>query len=140
MIAELGLFALILALVAALFLAVVPMLGVYKQRNDWMQAAKLYVWGQFIFIGVAYLCLTWCFLSNDFSVLYVVSNSSVLLPWFYKLCAVWGGHEGSMLLWVAILSLWMVLVCTCSSSLEQEMWARVLVVLGWISVGLFCFY
>ena len=104
-----------------------------------MDSAKMYVGLQFFFVALAYVCLTFCFLTDDFSVVYVVSNSSLLLPWFYKLCAVWGGHEGSMLLWVAILSFWMILVAFFSSSLDKEMRTRVLVVLGWLSIGFILF-
>lgn len=140
MIAELGLFFLILALVASLMLALIPLAGLQFNRKDWIDSSRSYVVLQFLFVACAYLCLTACFLMDDFSVNYVLNNSSLLLPWFYKFCAVWGGHEGSMLLWVAILSFWMILVCFFSSSLDTEMRARVLVILGWLSIGfiLFC--
>ncbi|RUR13294.1 heme lyase CcmF/NrfE family subunit [Legionella sp. km772] len=139
MIAECGVFFLILALIAALMLAIIPLVGLQTQRKQWVNTAKHYALLQFSFVALSYLCLTYCFLSNDFSVAYVMNNSSVLLPWFYKLCAVWGGHEGSMLLWVAILSFWMFLVSLLSVSLDTEMRARVLVVLGWLSVGFLLF-
>ncbi|CEG56367.1 heme lyase CcmF/NrfE family subunit [Legionella fallonii] len=139
MIAEIGLFSLILALVAAIMLAIVPLIGLRKKRVEWMDAARTYVSLQFFFVALAYLCLTLCFLKDDFTVIYVLSNSSLLLPWFYKLCAVWGGHEGSMLLWVAILSVWMILVGYFSSSLDKAMRTRVLVVLGWLSIGFILF-
>jgi len=139
MIAELGLFFLIFALLASMMLAVVPLLGLQFQRPCWQDTAKTYVIWQFSFIAIAYLCLTSCFLLDDFSIVYVVNNSSIALPWFYKLCAVWGGHEGSMLLWVAILSFWMILVAFFSSSLDKEMYTRVLVVLGWLSIGFILF-
>lgn len=139
MIAEIGLFSLILALLVALMLAIVPLAGLYLKREAWMESARTYAGLQFLFVSIAYFCLTFCFLNDDFSVVYVVSNSSVLLPWFYKLCAVWGGHEGSMLLWVAILSFWMILVGYLSSSLDKEMRTRVLVVLGWLSIGFILF-
>jgi len=139
MIAELGLFSLILALVVSLMLAIVPLVGLQLNRIEWMDCAKYYVGLQFFFIALAYSCLTLCFLMDDFSVIYVVSNSSLSLPWFYKLCAVWGGHEGSMLLWVAILSFWMILVGFLSTSLDKHMRARVLVVLGWLSIGFILF-
>ncbi|KTD15519.1 cytochrome C-type biogenesis protein CcmF [Legionella gratiana] len=139
MIAELGLFSLILALIASVMQAVIPLVGVQLNRHDWMNAAQVYAVCQFFFIALAYLLLTLCFLQDDFSVIYVVSNSSISLPWFYKLCAVWGGHEGSMLLWVAILSFWTLLVAFCSSGLEPEMRTRVLVVLGWLSIGFILF-
>ncbi|MDI1352851.1 MAG: heme lyase NrfEFG subunit NrfE, partial [bacterium] len=139
MIAELGLFSLILALIASVLLAIIPLMGLQLKRVEWMNAAPVYVVSQFCFITFSYLCLTLCFLNDDFSVVYVVSNSSLLLPWFYKLCAVWGGHEGSMLLWVAILSLWMILVCFFSRALDLEMRTRVLVILGWLSIGFILF-
>ncbi|MCL9683441.1 heme lyase CcmF/NrfE family subunit [Legionella maioricensis] len=139
MIAEIGLFSLILALVASLMLAIIPLVGLQQKRMDWMDSAKVYVGLQFFFVASAYICLTLCFLMDDFTVVYVISNSSLLLPWFYKLCAVWGGHEGSMLLWVAILSFWMILVGYLSSSLDKEMRTRVLVVLGWLSIGFILF-
>lgn len=139
MIAEFGVLFLILALVAASLLSIIPMIGLHSKRTSWMDAARNYVVLQFCFVALAFLCLTYCFLTNEFSVVYVMNNSSVLLPWFYKLCAVWGGHEGSMLLWIAILSFWMFLVAFLSSSLDKEMRTRVLVVLGWLSVGLLLF-
>lgn len=139
MIAELGLFSLILALIASLALAVIPLIGLQFKRTDWMDTAKTYVITQFFFIALTYLLLTICFLKDDFSVIYVMSNSSIALPWFYKLCAVWGGHEGSMLLWVAILSFWTLMVALFSNGLDQEMRTRVLVVLGWLSIGFILF-
>lgn len=139
MIAELGLFFLILALLVAGMLVIIPVMGLRLQRSAWMAAARTYAFLHFIFIALAYLCLTWCFLSDDFSVIYVVNNSSVLLPWFYKLCAVWGGHEGSMLLWVAILAFWTCLLAFFSASLDQEMRTRILVVMGLLSIGFLLF-
>jgi cytochrome c-type biogenesis protein CcmF len=139
MIAEIGLFSLILALFFACLLAVIPTLGLWQQREEWIAAAPFYVAGQFIFVVLSYACLTLCFLRSDFSVIYVLTNSSISLPWFYKLCAVWGGHEGSMLLWVAILSLWMMAVTLFSKNLEVLFRARVLVVLGALSVGFILF-
>lgn len=139
MMAECGVLFLILALVASVLLAVIPLMGLQWQRIEWVNAARHYVVLQFAFVALAYCSLTYCFLSNDFSVSYVMNNSSILLPWFYKLCAVWGGHEGSMLLWVAILSFWMILVAFLSNSLDNSMRTRVLVVLGWLSVGFLLF-
>ncbi|MBA2656044.1 MAG: heme lyase CcmF/NrfE family subunit [Tatlockia sp.] len=139
MIAEIGLFSLILALLFSSLVAVIPMLGLWRKKTNWIDAATFYTYGQFIFILLAYSCLTLCFLYDDFSVSYVLANSSLSLPWFYKLCAVWGGHEGSMLLWVLILSLWMLSISLLSASLEKQMRARVLVVLGWLSIGFILF-
>ncbi|WP_058535612.1 heme lyase CcmF/NrfE family subunit [Legionella saoudiensis] len=139
MIAELGLFSLILALMASIALAVIPLIGLQAKRTEWMDAAKTYVVAQFLLIALTYVLLTICFLKDDFSVIYVMSNSSLALPWFYKLCAVWGGHEGSMLLWVAILSFWTLMVACFSAGLDKEMRTRVLVVLGWLSIGFILF-
>ncbi|MBA2711294.1 MAG: heme lyase CcmF/NrfE family subunit [Tatlockia sp.] len=139
MIAEIGLFSLILALFFASMLAVIPMIGFLRSKSSLINAAPIYASGQFIFVTLAYCSLTLCFLRDDFSVIYVIANSSTSLPWFYKLCAVWGGHEGSMLLWVAILSLWMLAVSFFSSALDKAMRARVLVVLGGLSIGFILF-
>ncbi|MGQ3892413.1 heme lyase CcmF/NrfE family subunit [Legionella sp. CNM-4043-24] len=139
MIAEAGLFALILALFFSCLLVVVPCIGLKKNKAAWIAAAPVYVLGQFVFVAIAWLCLTLCFLTDDFSVIYVLSNSSVSLPWFYKLCAVWGGHEGSMLLWVAILSLWMLAVSLFSRNLNPLFRVRVLIVLGALSIGFLLF-
>lgn len=139
MIAEIGLFSLILALIFACLLTILPTIGLRTGKAEWAASASYYVWGQFVCIAMSYLCLTICFLQNDFSVVYVLTNSSISLPWFYKLCAVWGGHEGSMLLWVAILSLWMLAVCVFSKNLDDGFRTRVLVVLGALSIGFILF-
>jgi cytochrome c-type biogenesis protein CcmF len=139
MIAEIGLFSLILALMFSLLLSIVPTLGLYYKKTQWQNAATIYVYGQCLFVALAYGCLTVCFLRDDFTVVYVLMNSSLSLPWFYKLCAVWGGHEGSMLLWVAILCVWMLAINLYSRSLDQAIRTRVLVVLGTLSVGFILF-
>lgn len=139
MIAELGIYALCWALLFAVLLVIIPSLGLWLQKPQWTQAADYYVFGQGIFVAISYVCLSLCFLRDDFTVIYVLANSSVSLPWFYKLCAVWGGHEGSMMLWVAILSLWMVLVSLGSRRLDTDIRVRVLVVLGALSIGFIVF-
>lgn len=139
MIGELGLFALVIALLFASLLATMPTLGLWLHKSSWVAAAPLYARAQFIFVSVSYLCLTLCFLQNDFSLRYVLANSSLTLPWFYKICAVWGGHEGSMLLWVAILSFWMLAVSFWSHALDKAIQARVLAVLGVLSIGFIVF-
>jgi len=139
MIAEIGLFSLILALVFASLLVIIPAIGLKTGKTELIDSAPIYVIGQFCFVAFAYVALTLCFLSNDFTVIYVLTNSSISLPWFYKLCAVWGGHEGSMLLWVAILSLWMLAVTLFSKKLENQFKTRVLIVLGALSVGFILF-
>ena len=139
MIAELGLYALIWALLFSVLLVVVPVVGIWKNNTAWMNSATAYVKGQFIFIVLAYLSLSVCFLRNDFSVAYVLANSSLSLPWFYKLCAVWGGHEGSMLLWVLILAAWTSAFAIASPYVESQLRIRVLVVLGALSTGFIVF-
>ena len=139
MIAEIGLFCLVLALLFSVMLVVVPSVGLRNQQPDWKGSASVYVSAQFICVALSYCCLTLCFLRDDFTVSYVLTNSSLTLPWFYKLCAVWGGHEGSMLLWVAILSAWMLAVNFLSRDLDEAMRVRVLVVLGALSIGFILF-
>jgi len=139
MIAEIGLFSLVLALLFAILLVAVPTWGLLVEKPRLINAARVYVCGQFLFVAISYCCLTACFLNDDFTVIYVLTNSSLTLPWFYKLCAVWGGHEGSMLLWVAILSVWMLAVNFFSRELERAIRIRVLVVLGALSVGFILF-
>jgi cytochrome c-type biogenesis protein CcmF len=139
MMAEIGVFSLILALLFALMLVIIPTLGLWLNKRDWCLSSRTYVFGQVVFVLLAYCALTVCFLRDDFTVSYVLVNSSTSLPWFYKLCAVWGGHEGSMLLWVAILSLWMLAVNLFSRGLSEAMRVRVLVILGALSVGFILF-
>ena len=139
MIAELGIFSLILALLTTAYLVCVPCLGLARKQKNLLKTMPIYVVGQFILISFAYLCLMVCFLNDDFSVLYVMANSSVVLPWFYKICAVWGGHEGSILLWLLILSFWTVLVAFSSKHLDEDMRARVLVILGLLIIGFLLF-
>lgn len=139
MIAELGVYALVWALVFSGLLVLVPVLGIWKQNTKWMQTASTYVKAQLLFIVLAYLCLSLCFLRDDFTVVYVLANSSLALPWFYKLCAVWGGHEGSMLLWVLILGLWTSAVATGSPYLDERIRVRVLIILGLLSAGFILF-
>lgn len=139
MIAELGVYALIWAWLFSILLVIVPSIGIWKNNLSWQQAANTYVKGQLFFILLAYVCLSVCFLTDDFTVLYVLANSSVFLPWFYKLCAVWGGHEGSMLLWVLILTLWTNAVAIVSPYLDARIKVRVLIVLGALSAGFILF-
>jgi cytochrome c-type biogenesis protein CcmF len=139
MIPEMGLFFLLAACVFSLLLVIVPTWGVIRKDMVLQQTATAYVWGQLLCVILSYVCLTISFLRNDFSVVYVLSNSSTALPWFYKWCAVWGGHEGSMLLWVLILSIWMALVSQFSAVLDAVLRVRVLVVLGFVSFGFLLF-
>ena len=139
MIPEIGNFALVLALTIALIQSVVPMLGAARGRLDWMLLARPAAEAQFLFVLFAFICLSWSFANNDFSVMYVASNSNSALPVQYRLAAVWGGHEGSLLLWVLILAAWMVAVARFSDHLPQVMVARILAVMGLISVGFLLF-
>jgi len=139
MMAEIGTFTLILALLFAILLVVVPTLGLQRNFLAWQASAPYYVVAQAVFVALAYICLSVCFLNDDFSVSYVLSNSSISLPWIYKLCAVWGGHEGSMLLWIVILSAWMLAIACLSKNLDKAFYTRVLIVLGLLSVGFLLF-
>ena len=139
MIPEIGHFALILALCLAFVQTLVPILGAQTNTAQWMAVAKPAARGQLLFIAVAYVCLTYSFISNDFSVLYVANNSNTALPLHYKISAVWGAHEGSLLLWVLMLGFWTVAVTIFSSSLPRDMVARVLGVMGFVSVGFLLF-
>jgi len=139
MIPELGQFALILALGLALIQASVPLLGAARQREDWMALARPAATGQFVFVVAAFLVLCYAFVNDDFSVLYVSMNSNSALPTPYKIAAVWGAHEGSLLLWILILSTWTLAVTVGSRSLPEAFAARVLGVLGIVSVGMLLF-
>jgi cytochrome c-type biogenesis protein CcmF len=139
MIPELGHFALILALTLALVMATLPLIGAQRGIVAWMRLARSLAHGQFVFVAMAFACLAYSFLNSDFSVLNVASNSNSLLPAHYRFAATWGSHEGSLLLWVLMLSIWMVAVANFSRRLPPEMLARVLAVMGFISVGFLLF-
>jgi len=139
MIPELGHLALILALCLALVQATLPMIGAWRGDRQWMSLAQPAAWGQFAFLLFSFACLAHAFLVDDFSVAYVASNSNSALPWYYKLSAVWGAHEGSLLLWALILGGWTFAVSVFSRQLPEEMLARVLGVMGIISCGFLLF-
>ncbi|MCW5621701.1 MAG: c-type cytochrome biogenesis protein CcmF, partial [Burkholderiales bacterium] len=139
MIPELGQFALIVALCIAVVQAAVPLIGSFRGDERWMAVARPAAQGQFVFVAIAFACLAWSFVSNDFSVLNVASNSNSSLPAHYRFAATWGSHEGSLLLWVLMLTLWMLAVTVFSRQLPQEMLARVLSVMGMISIGFLAF-
>jgi len=136
---ELGHLAMILALCLALVQATLPLIGAWRGDRQWMSLAVPAAWGQFAFLLFAFLCLSWSFMSDDFSVAYVASNSNSALPWYYKFSAVWGAHEGSLLLWALILAGWTFAVSVFSRQLPEVMLARVLAVMGMISVGFLLF-
>ncbi|MEJ2444342.1 MAG: heme lyase CcmF/NrfE family subunit [Exilibacterium sp.] len=139
MVPELGHFALILALFLSISMAVLPLIGTYTGNTLWMASSRSLATGYFVFIAIAFGCLAYAFQHDDFSVRYVVSNSNTLLPAIYKFTAVWGGHEGSILLWVLILSAWTLAVSVFSRRLPLDMLARVLSVLGMVATGFLLF-
>ncbi|MFA7096148.1 MAG: heme lyase CcmF/NrfE family subunit [Gammaproteobacteria bacterium] len=139
MIPELGQFALILALCIALVQGAVPLIGTWRGDRAWMGLARRAASGQFVFLLIAFGCLTYAFIANDFSVRYVAGHSNSALPLPYRISAVWGGHEGSLLLWVALLGAWTVAVSRFSRNLPLPMVARVLGVMGLVSVGFLSF-
>ncbi|HXU93724.1 MAG TPA: heme lyase CcmF/NrfE family subunit [Gallionella sp.] len=139
MIPEIGHFTLIVALFMALCLGVLPIVGAARNNAVLMGVARPLAAGQFVFLGVALACLGYAFVANDFSVLYVAQHSNSQLPTVYRISAIWGGHEGSLLLWAFILSAWMVAVATYSKHLPEEMVARVLGVMGLVAVGFLLF-
>ncbi len=139
MIPEIGSFALVVALFIAIVQGILPILGAARGNEVLMGTARTLATGQFVFVGIAIACLTYSFIINDFSVLYVAQHSNSQLPVAYRVAAVWGGHEGSLLLWAFILTLWTVAVAAFSKHLPLEMVARVLGVMGLVSVGFLLF-
>ena len=139
MIPEIGHFALLLCLPIAIFLASMPLLGATLDRPLWMRLGPILSLGQWLFLVVAFICLSHAFLNDDFTVKLVAMHSNSALPWYFKLSAVWGNHEGSLLLWVLILASWTLAVGYASQSLPLDMRARVLSVLGMISIGFLLF-
>ncbi|MGB5832948.1 MAG: heme lyase CcmF/NrfE family subunit [Thiohalocapsa sp.] len=147
MIPELGHVALILALVIAVVQASFPMAGSLAGNGastgtgnrPWMTMARPLAYGQFTFLIIAFACLVQAFLSSDFSVLYVAQHSNTLLPDIYKVSAVWGGHEGSLLLWVLFMAAWGAAVAAFSKNLPLAVVARVISVQGMIAIGFLLF-
>ncbi len=139
MIAEVGHLCLILAMALAVLLATLPTVGVIRGWSLWMQSAGSLAAGMLVFCAFAFACLTATFLQDDFSVRYVASHSNASLPLQYKVSAVWGGHEGSFLLWTLVLCAWTFAVATLARDLTPDMRARVLAVLGGLGSGFFAF-
>jgi cytochrome c-type biogenesis protein CcmF len=139
MIPEIGQFALIIALLLALTQSTLPLIGASRGNHTWIALAAPAGQAQFIFVAIAFCCLGYSFITNDFSVLNVATNSNSQLPLHYRLAATWGSHEGSLLLWTLMLSLWTVAVSLFSRHLPEEMVARVLSVMGIVSVGFLLF-
>ncbi len=139
MVAELGNFALILALCLAITQSVLPWLGAWLGDARLMRSGRFLATGQCVFLALAFAILVWAFAVDDFTVRYVASHSSADQPLIYKLTAAWGGHEGSLLLWVFLLGAWGFAVTLFSRSLPREVVARVLAVLGMVSAGFVAF-
>ncbi len=139
MIPEIGQFALILALAMALIQGSLPIIGAQMDKATWMNVARPAALGQATFVTIALGTLVYAFVVQDFSVVYVAQNSNLLLPIPYRISAVWGAHEGSLLLWVWILNLWTVAVAMFSRSQPDGFTARVIGVMGWISIGFLLF-
>jgi cytochrome c-type biogenesis protein CcmF len=139
MIPEIGQFALIIALLLALTQATLPLIGASRGNRTWTALAAPAGQAQFIFVAIAFCCLGYSFITNDFSVLNVATNSNSQLPLHYRLAATWGSHEGSLLLWTLMLGVWTVAVSLFSRHLPEAMVARVLSVMGIVSVGFLLF-
>lgn len=139
MIVEIGHFALIVSLAMAALLSILPLLGASRNNTVLMNTARPLSWGMFLLLALSFGVLLWAFYTNDFTLIYVATNSNSQLPWYYRLTAVWGAHEGSLLLWVLIQAVWTVAVATFSRGMPQESVARVLSVMGMISVGFLLF-
>ena len=136
---ELGHLCLFFALAVALAQGVLPLVGAQRNQAGWMVLARPLAQWQALFIALAFVLLAASFVRNDFSVLYVTNNSNSALPLEYRLAAVWGGHEGSLLLWVLMLNIWTVAVARFSSRLPLPFAARILAVMGLVSVGFLLF-
>ncbi|MBT5031113.1 MAG: heme lyase CcmF/NrfE family subunit [Proteobacteria bacterium] len=139
MIPELGNLSLIMALIVATILGIVPLIGAHKRYVNWMNMARPAAFIQLLFVGFSFVCLTSSFINYDFSVAYVAQNSNTSLPLMYRISAVWGGHEGSLLLWAFVLTLWTAAVATYSRDMPLTMISRVLGVMGLISIGFLAF-
>jgi len=137
--ATIGQFALIAALLLASLQATLPILGAARGKSSWIALAKPAGQWQFIAVALAFCCLAYCFVTNDFSVLNVASNSNSQLPLNYRFAATWGSHEGSLLLWTLMLAFWTAAVSIFSRHLPETTIARVLGVMGFISVGFLLF-
>ena len=139
MIPELGHFVLWLALAASLLLGVLPLTGAQTRRGPWTATARPLAYAQGALVALSFICLTASFVQNDFSVLYVAQHSNSALPLAYRIAGVWGGHEGSLLLWALMLSGWTVAVARFSRTLPLPVVARILSVMGLVAVGFLLF-
>ena len=136
---EIGFISLLTATLIAVMQALIPGLGIHWRRPLWVASAVPFAYAQWSLLVVAYGALTLCFLYDNFSVTFVAEHSNTHLPWYYKVCAVWGGHEGSVLLWALMLAGWGMAVARFGRRLPVEMQARVLSVLGVVATGFLLF-
>ncbi|WP_299016239.1 heme lyase CcmF/NrfE family subunit [uncultured Photobacterium sp.] len=139
MIAELGHFSLIVALGLSILASIYPLYGATVGNQAMMRMARPLTFGVFGMLSLSFAVLCWAFYTNDFTVTYVASNSNSMLPWYYRITAVWGAHEGSLLLWVLIQAAWAAAVAMFSRGMPLESVSRVLAVMGMISVGFLLF-
>jgi cytochrome c-type biogenesis protein CcmF len=139
MIPEIGHFALIMALCVAMVMGIVSIGGAQMGIRSWMAMSRPAAQVLFVFVAISFFCLMYAFINNDFSVRYVATVSNSMLPIQYRIAAIWGGHEGSLLLWVMILSVWTLAVSRFSRNLPIEMVSRVIGVMGLVSVGFILF-
>src|SRR6186713_433887 len=139
MIPELGHFALVLALLLAAAQSVFGLAGAYRGDARWMAVVRPAVAGQFVLVSAAVAALINAFVGFDYSLVYVATNSNSALPTFYRVAAMWGAHEGSLLLWAWILVLWTLAVAIFSRHLPASFASRVMGVLGFVSVGFLIF-
>jgi cytochrome c-type biogenesis protein CcmF len=139
MIPELGHFALILAALVSLILGTLPLIGAHQRRTTWVAVARPAATAMALLVTFSFACLTHAFVNSDFSVVYVAQHSNSLLPLQYRVAAVWGGHEGSLLLWMLFLTWWAFGVALLSRQLPDAMVARVLGTLGLVAFGLLLF-
>ena len=139
MIPEVGQFALIVALAVSIVLGILPLWGSVTGNSQYINSAKPTAYAQFVLMSISFACLVYAFVTDDFSVRYVTTTSNSALPLLFKVSAVWGAHEGSLLLWGYILSIWTVSVASFSRSIPPLMLARILGVLGLVAVGFLIF-
>lgn len=139
MFGEFGYFALVVGLLISIGQAMLPLVAIIRKQYFWQQRAAALAIASALCVLTSFACLEASFLSNDFSLVYVAEHSNTLLPWYYKMSAVWGGHEGSMLLWVSILAIWSIAVAVKSRVLPLAITSRVFSILGMISAGMLSF-
>ncbi len=139
MIPEFGHFALVVALVCAIIQSVLPLIGTFLNIPNMIVVARPAAQAQFLALAVSFACLMYSFVVHDFSVAYVANNSNTNLPLIYRVSAVWGAHEGSLLLWALVLSIWSFAVTLFSRQVPTLMLSRVVSIMGWISIGFLLF-